>query len=70
MSRLRNKCPLCWKVFEAAWLKARQLHKDIKDLGLSGDKTSNLTHTQQKLSSFIEDAADEHHAKLMHRYER
>ncbi len=69
MSRLRNKCELCWPVFEATWLKIRQLHRDIERLGLSGNETSNLTHTQQKLAMFIEDAADDHHHKLLHKYE-
>ena len=70
--KIRNNCPLCWKVFEGPLYKARQLHQDIQNAAKRGLKEidySNLTHTQQKLMMFINDAADDHHYKLLHKYE-
>lgn len=65
-------CALCKKVFEGALLKVRTLYKDISNArgrGLKDIDYSNLTHTQEKLAIFIDDAMQAHHRLLLHKYE-
>ena len=71
MSKAYNNCPKCTKVFDGLIGKVRQLHDDIQRIkGLSEASYSNLTHTQQKLGMFLNDAIDDHHYLLLHKYDR